>query len=157
MTLKVEIQNFGPEEITRDIPNLGSFSDYQCSIGLTEGLTDEFKYGNMNYNAENYIPNEISYGGMVLTASYVDVYMGIWESTYEYIRRVNEALSRLNASSLDSVTTKQLSGELHFFRGMYLLTVETDVILGMQNMITAGLVLVGSESSWHNVSGLSQS
>lgn len=101
------------------IPRLGSYNNYQCLAGMTEGLTDEFKYGNMNYNAENYIPNEISYGGMVLTASYVDVYMGIWESTYEYIRRVNEALSRLNASSLDSVTTKQLSGELHFFRGMY--------------------------------------
>ena len=43
-----------------DIPTLGSFSDYQCLAGLTEGLTDEFKYGNMNYNAECYIPNEIS-------------------------------------------------------------------------------------------------
>ena len=102
-----------------DIPLLGSFYDYQCLAGMTEGLTDEFKYGNMNYNAENYIPNEISYGGMTLTASYVDVYMGVWGSTYEKIRRANEALSNLKASGLDQDTKTTLEGELRFFRGMY--------------------------------------
>lgn len=102
-----------------DIPNLGSFSDYQCFAGLTEGLTDEFKYGNMNYNSENYIPNEISYGGLVLTPSYVDVYMGVWGSTYEEIRRVNEALSKLSNSTFDETSKKQYEGELRFFRGMY--------------------------------------
>ena len=75
-----------------DIPNLGSFSNYQSSIGLTEGLTDEFKYGNMNYNAFCFIPNEVSYGGTVLTAPYVDSYLGVWGTTYEQIRRVNETL-----------------------------------------------------------------
>lgn len=102
-----------------DIPNLGSFSNYQCFAGLTEGLTDEFKYGNMNYNSENYIPNEISYGGLVLTPSYVDVYMGVWGSTYEEIRRVNEALSKLSNSTFDETSKKQYEGELRFFRGMY--------------------------------------
>lgn len=102
-----------------DIPNLGSFSDYQCFAGLTEGLTDEFKYGNMNYNSENYIPNEISYGGLVLTPSYVDVYMGVWGSTYEEIRRVNEALAKLSNSAFDETSKKQYEAELRFFRGMY--------------------------------------
>ncbi len=102
-----------------DIPNLGSFSDYQCFAGLTEGLTDEFKYGNMNYNSENYIPNEISYGGLVLTPSYVDVYMGVWGSTYEEIRRVNEALAKLGNSDFDETSKKQYEAELRFFRGMY--------------------------------------
>ena len=102
-----------------DIPTLGSFSDYQCLAGLTEGLTDEFKYGNMNYNAECYIPNEISYGGIVLTPSYTDTYMGVWGSTYEEIRRVNEALAKLKGSSFDEAVKKQYEGELRFFRGMY--------------------------------------
>lgn len=102
-----------------DIPDLGSFSDYQCYAGLTEGLTDELKYGNMNYNSENYIPNEISYGGLVLTASYVDVYMGVWGTTYTSIRRVNEALSKLKASDFDEASKTQYEGELRFFRGMY--------------------------------------
>lgn len=102
-----------------DIPNLGSFADYQCSVGLTEGLTDEMKYGNMNFNSHCYIPNEISYGGTVLTASYADVYMGVWGSTYEEIRRVNEALGKLHASSFDDATKARLEGELRFFRGMY--------------------------------------
>ena len=102
-----------------DIPYLGSFCSYQCLAGLTEGLTDEFKYGNMNYNAECYIPNEISYGGIVLTPSYTDTYMGVWETTYEEIRRVNEALAKLKSSSFDESVKKQYEGELRFFRGMY--------------------------------------
>ena len=102
-----------------DIPYLGSFNNYQCLAGLTEGLTDEFKYGNMNYNSECYIPNEISYGGIVLTPSYTDTYMGVWETTYEEIRRVNEALAKLKNSSFDESVKKQYEGELRFFRGMY--------------------------------------
>ncbi len=102
-----------------DIPYLGSFSNYQCAAGLTEGLTDEMKYGNMNYNAHCYIPNEISYGGTVLTASYADVYMGVWGSTYEEIRRVNEALGKLHASGFSESVQNRLEGELRFFRAMY--------------------------------------
>ncbi len=102
-----------------DIPYLGSFSDYQCSVGLTEGLTDEMKYGNMNFNALCYIPNEISYGGTVLTASYADAYLGVWGSTYEEIRRVNEALGKLHASGFSGEVQQRLEGELRFFRGMY--------------------------------------
>lgn len=103
-----------------DIPYLGNFNDYECAAGMTEGLTDEFKYSSMNYNAECYIPNEISYGGSVLTSSYVDVYMGIWGSTYNEIRRVNEALSNLaKYGSFSESVTKRLTAELRFFRGMY--------------------------------------
>ena len=102
-----------------DIPNLGSFNDYQCAAGLTEGLTDEFKYGNILNNAECYIPNQISYAGSILTASYADVYMGVWGSTYEEIRRVNECLSKLHASSFSDTDKARLEGELRFFRGMY--------------------------------------
>ena len=102
-----------------DISNMGSFNNYQCAVGLTEGLTDELKYGNLLYNSECYIPNEISYGGSVLTASYTNVYMGVWGKTYEKIRRVNETLSKLHASSFDDTTKARLEGELHFFRAMY--------------------------------------
>lgn len=102
-----------------DIPYMGSFNNYQCSVGLTEGLTDEMKYGNMLFSSECYIPNEISYGGTVLTASYTDVYMGVWGSTYEEIRRVNEALSKLHASGFDAETVTRMEAELRFFRGMY--------------------------------------
>lgn len=102
-----------------DIARLGSFRDYQCAAGLTEGLTDEFKYGNMTYNSEMYIPNEISYGGTVITANYTDVYMGVWSGTYEDIRRCNEALSKLDGSAFDETTKTRLEAELRFFRGMY--------------------------------------
>lgn len=102
-----------------DIPYLGSFSDYQCSAGLTEGLTDEFKYSGTTYNSYMYIPNEISYGGIILDAHYVDVYLGVWGSTYEEIRRVNEALSKLDGASFDADKKTVYEAELRFFRGMY--------------------------------------
>ena len=104
-----------------DIPYFGSFGDGQCLAGMTEGLTDEFKYGATTYNAYMYIPNEISYGGSVLTASYVNTYLGNWSTVYKDIRRVNEALSNLNkyGSSLSDDVKTRLTGELRFFRGMY--------------------------------------
>lgn len=98
----------------------GSFDYGMCDAGMTEGLTDEFKYGSTNYNALQYIPSEISYGGSVLTANYVDVYLGRWGTLYNDIRRVNEALGKLHKySSFAEATTKQIEGELRFFRGMY--------------------------------------
>lgn len=102
-----------------NIGSFGSFGHYQCSAGMTEGLTDEMKYGNYLYFAECQIPSEISYGGSVLTNSYVDNYLGVWGSTYEQIRRVNEALGYLHNSGFSETDTKRLEGELRFFRGLY--------------------------------------
>ncbi|MCI1779926.1 MAG: RagB/SusD family nutrient uptake outer membrane protein [Bacteroidales bacterium] len=104
-----------------DIPYFGSFGTGQCYAGMTEGLTDEFKYGSTTYNSFMYIPNEISYGGSVLAASYVDVYMGNWGTLYDEIRRVNEALSNLKkyGGSLGEKAGIRLTAELRFFRGMY--------------------------------------
>lgn len=102
-----------------DITRLGSYRTYQTSLGLTEGLTDEFKYGNMTYMSAMYIPNEFAYGGSVLTAGYTDVYMGVWGGTYDDIRRCNEALSKLGASDFAADVKTRLGAELRFFRGMY--------------------------------------
>ena len=102
-----------------NIPDLGPYSSYQCAAGLTEGLTDELKYGNMNYNSLCFIPNEISYGGVVLSPNYVDVYMGVWGQTYESIRRVNESLADLAAAKFSDADKKRFEGELRFFRGMF--------------------------------------
>lgn len=102
-----------------NIGSFGSFGHYQCGIGMSEGLTDEFKYGGYNYFSENRIPSEFSYGGAILTNSYVDSYMGVWGSTYEQIRRVNEALGYLHSSGFSEADTKRLEGELRFFRGLY--------------------------------------
>ncbi len=137
-----------------DIARLGSFNDYQCAAGMTEGLTDEFKYGNMTYNSEMYIPNEISYGGNVLTASYTDVYLGVWGTTYDDIRRVNEALSKLKSSGFDASTETRLEAELRFFRGMYyfeLMKRYHQVILYDEDMsqISTNKALNTEEEGWN--------
>ena len=102
------------------IADIGSFNTYECVAGMTEGLTDELKYSSMNNNALMYIPNEISYGGAVLTPTYVDVYFGVWGTTYTLIRRVNEDLAGLEkyGSFNDSIMSR-MKGELRFFRGLY--------------------------------------
>lgn len=102
------------------IADIGSFNTYECVAGMTEGLTDELKYSSMNNNALMYIPNEISYGGAVLTPTYVDVYFGVWGTTYTLIRRVNEDIAGLEkyGSFNDSIMSR-MKGELRFFRGLY--------------------------------------
>ena len=67
----------------------------QSALGLTESLTDMLKYGSYNYNSMCYIPSEMSYGGTVITAGYVDVYMGFWGTMYQAVRKTNQALFSL--------------------------------------------------------------
>ncbi|MCR5003458.1 MAG: RagB/SusD family nutrient uptake outer membrane protein, partial [Bacteroidales bacterium] len=88
------------------------------AIGLTESLTDELKYTSYNYNAMCFIPSEMSYGGSVLTNTYVDAYMGYWGTLYTAIRRVNADLGYLNAyGTMESSEKARLEGELRFLRG----------------------------------------
>lgn len=92
----------------------------QCTAGMTEGLTDMIKYSDTNYSKNHYIPSEMSYGeDAVLTANYVAVYLGNWSEVYDYVRRVNEALSNLyEYGEFDQADKTRLEAELRFFRGM---------------------------------------
>jgi len=53
----------------------------------------------------------VSYGGTLLTASYVDSYLGVWGTTYEQIRRVNETLGKLHASGFDEAEKQRFQPE----------------------------------------------
>lgn len=98
----------------------GNYNEGQCKAGMTEGLTDLIKYGDSNYNAYRYVPNELSYGETsVVDANYVATYLGNWSTVYEYVRRVNEALYNLDKyGSFDPDEVIRLEAELRFFRGM---------------------------------------
>lgn len=92
-------------------------SNGQCTAGMTEALTDEMKYGSYNYNAYCFIPSEIAYGGTTLQPSYVNVYLGNWETTYERIRRVNENLYNLHKyGTLNEKDITRLEAEMRFIR-----------------------------------------
>lgn len=89
----------------------------QCAAGQTEALTDMMKYGSYNYNSLCFIPSEIAYGGSTLSASYVDVYLGLWGTLYGAIRRTNEALYSLHTyGTLDEENSTRLEAELRFIR-----------------------------------------
>lgn len=90
----------------------------QSVIGLTESLTDIMKYGSYNYNALAFIPSEFAYGeSTTIKATYVDAYMGYWESRYEDIRRTNEAISNLHKyGKMNDQDKTRLEAELRFIR-----------------------------------------
>lgn len=115
------------------IDYLGNFNNGQSTAGLTEGFTDILKYGSLNYNAHNYIPNEMAYGGTVLTASYVSVYLGNWSTMYENIRTVNQGLSDLHkwGGSIEKSEFERLEGEIRFFRAW----LYTDLLKRYKNVI----------------------
>ena len=97
----------------------GAFNNGQCVAGMTDALTDIFKYGSTTYNAYMYVPNELAYGGSVLSANYVAAYLGNWSTVYEYVRRVNEGIFNLKKySTFDEATSNRLLAEMRFFRGM---------------------------------------
>lgn len=135
---KVEYAELAVNYFYHDINYFGSFNSGQSSAGMTEGFTDMLKYSSMTYNAYMFIPNEIAYGGAVLTANYVATYLGTWSTDYVEIRRVNEALSNLKKfGTLSESDAKRLEGELRFFRAFLyfdLIKRYKDVILYDDNL-----------------------
>lgn len=96
---------------------LSNFTLGQCAAGMTESLTDMMKYGSSNYNALQFIPSEISYGGTILSVNYVSVYLGNWGTMYDYVRRVNENLYNLhNYGQLSKADATRLEAEMRFIR-----------------------------------------
>ncbi len=90
----------------------------QTKMGLSEALTDQFKYGSYNYNKLAYISSEFAYGdATTITANYVDTYMGYWSENYTVIRRTNQAISELYKYGQMSEEDKiRLAAELRFMR-----------------------------------------
>ena len=127
-------------------------------IGLTESLTDEMKYTSYNYNALCYIPSEMAYGGAVLTAGYVDSYMGYWGTLYTAIRQVNEAISGLDTyGQMSDADKDRLRGELRYLRGyLYFELVKRykDVIIYKENLqeITKDRALDTEAQAWTFIS-----
>ncbi|MDR6784979.1 hypothetical protein ABIE26_003677 [Pedobacter africanus] len=114
---KVEYAELAINSFYHDLNYFGNFSTGQSIAGITDGFTDAFKYSSMTYNAFMYIPNEIAYGGSVLTPNYVAVYLGNWAAVYEQVRRVNEALSNLKKySTFTDADRNRLEAEIRFFR-----------------------------------------
>ena len=90
------------------------------AAGLTEALTDEFKYTSYNFNALAYIPSYLSYFESTVSAQTVDVYLGMWNSLYVAIRESNEAINYLHAyGQMDDDDKVRLEAELRFLRGYF--------------------------------------
>ena len=99
----------------------GSGQSRDCSIGLSEALTDLFKYGGYNYTSLNRIPSEMAYGGVsTLTNSYVDSYLGAWGTMYKYISTANQCISNLRKyGTFEEDEKESVEAEFRFFRALY--------------------------------------
>lgn len=128
----VENAELAVNDYYRYIDYLSVFNTGQCLAGSTDALTDQLKYGSYNFNAFCRIPSEIAYGGAVLTASYVDTYLGNWSTMYEYVRRVNEGLYNLhNYGTFDENDMIRIEAEMRFFRAF----LYTDLIKRYRDII----------------------
>lgn len=96
------------------------YNSAPTAAGLTEALTDEFKYTSYNFNALAYIPSYLSYFESTVSAQTVDVYLGMWNSLYVAIRESNEAINYLHAyGQMDDDDKVRLEAELRFLRGYF--------------------------------------
>ncbi|MBR5385876.1 MAG: RagB/SusD family nutrient uptake outer membrane protein [Bacteroidales bacterium] len=136
------------------------YAAYPCVAGMTEALTDQFKYGSYLYNSLCFIPSEIAYGGNTLTANYVDVYLGAWDSLYGAVRRTNEAIYNLHTlgTGLPEADRIRLEAELRLMRSwLYFELVKRyrDVILYDEDMsaISTDKALSDEADVWTFIKG----
>ena len=90
----------------------------QTKVGQSEALTDQLKYGSYNYNALCLIPSEIAYGdATTLTSNYVNTYLGLWDTMYQGIAKVNNAIHSLHEfGQMPPEDMTRLDAELKFIR-----------------------------------------
>lgn len=123
------------------IHNLSPFGTLQCYPGLTDGLTDTFKFGSPDDNNTGIyygFANKFLYGIDGQTSASAAFYLSNWGTYYEAIRRVNEFLYAMaKYASFDEETTLRFQAEARFFRGMLyfeLVKRHKEVILYDQNL-----------------------
>lgn len=108
-------------DYTGGVGSGGTGNNRDCSIGLSESLTDLFKYGGYNYTSMNRIPSEFAYGGVsTLSNAYVDTYLGAWSSMYTQISKANQAISNLrNYGTFEQDKKDEIEAEFRFFRAYF--------------------------------------
>lgn len=123
---KYEYAQLQANYLYSDVNSINGFGDgtgctIDCSIGLSESLTDLFKYGGYNYTSLNRIPSEFAYGGVTtLTNGYVDTYLGTWSTMYRYISIVNQSISNLKKyGTFEEDKKTEVEAEFRFFRAYY--------------------------------------
>ncbi len=139
------------------IHNFSPFGSWQCYPGLTDGLTDTFKFGSpAENNTGTYygFANAFLYGIDGKTASSVSFYLSQWGNYYEAVRRVNEFLYSIKKyASFSEETTTRFLAEARFFRGMLyfeLVKRHKEVILYDENLdaYTRNTPLSSEEKCW---------
>ncbi len=112
----------------------GVFGTGDSYVGMTEGLTETFKYVSMTSGTNVGFANMLAYSNGGISAPTASWYLGMWDDLYTRIRRVNEFLSGLKkyGTDLDKDAQVRFEAEARFFRGFLyfqLIKRSKDVIL----------------------------
>jgi hypothetical protein len=103
------------------IDALGQFDTGQSNVGITEGMTDELKYGCTSLNVHMWFANEIAYNenGQGIPVSTAAFYLGSWSYLYGNIESINQAIADLELykTNFSDEDYNRLMGECRFFRG----------------------------------------
>lgn len=134
------------------------YGDYdlgQSMVGLTEGCTETLKYGSMTLMPHMYFANQLAYADGGITVSTASFLLGGWSDFYTRIRRVNEALYKLNTFSTFK-EKERFEAEIRFFRGFLyyeLIKRHKNVILYDENLdaIQKDKALSTEEDGWQMV------
>lgn len=101
------------------IHSFSQFGSMQSYPGLTDGLTDTFKYGSKSSNQTGMhygFANKFIYGLAGVEAASCSFFLSKWEDIYTRIRRVNEFISVLKDASFDKGDIDKLEGQARFLR-----------------------------------------
>lgn len=105
------------DDFYRYLPVYSSFNTGDSAVGLTEGLTDTFKYSSTVSGTNVGFANLFTMGHVGFSAPTVQFNLGVWGPTYDRIRRVNEFLYLMNKyADFDEQTVVQFTAEARFIR-----------------------------------------
>lgn len=145
------------DDFYRYLPVYSPFDTGDSAVGLTEGMTDTFKYSSTVSGTNVGFANMFGLGESGFSASTVSYFLGAWASTYDRIRRVNEFLYLMNKyASFDTQTTEYLTAQARFMRAFLywqLLKRHDRVIILQEDLakITKDTPLNTPEQCWNYV------
>lgn len=145
------------DDFYRYLPLYFSFGTDDSNVGMTEGLTDTFKYASTVSGTNVGFANLFTMGHVGFSAPTVDFNIGKWGATYDRIRRVNEYLFLMNKyAHFDTTTTERFVAQARFVRGFlyWQLLKRTDPVIIMEediNKISKDRALASSDECWDYV------
>jgi hypothetical protein len=145
------------DDFYRYLPVYSPFDTGDSPVGLTEGMTDTFKYSSTVPGTHVGFANLFVMGHVGYGAPTVDYNLGAWSATYDRIRRVNEFIYLMNKqATFDTATIEKFTAQARFIRAFlyWQLLKRMDQVIIMEEDLTKiakDKALSTNEECWNYV------